>query len=57
MSEPFHPTAWSDEQITQAAGAVGIALPPECLPGVKANLALLEDRWATVSAALQEIEL
>lgn len=57
MSAPFHPTDWSDEQITQAASAVGIDLPPECLPGVKANLALLEDRWATVSAALAEIEV
>lgn len=52
----FHPTGWNDEQIAQAAQAVGIDLPPECLPGVKANLALLEDRWNTVSAALREIE-
>lgn len=56
MSMDFHPTGWSDDQIAQAEQAVGIDLPPECLPGVKANLALLEDRWNTVSAALREIE-
>lgn len=48
----FHPTQWSEEEILARARAVGIAMPPECLAAVKANLALLEDRWATVSAAL-----
>jgi hypothetical protein len=54
MSAPFHPTGWSEAEIIAAARLAGIEMPPECLPGVKANLALLEDRWATVSAALQE---
>lgn len=55
MSDTFHPTGWSEAQIIAALQEAGIALPEECLPGVKANLALLEDRWATVSAALREV--
>lgn len=51
---PFHPAAWSEEEIAARAREAGIELPGECLPGVKANLALLEDRWATVAAALRE---
>ena len=48
------PAAWSDEEIVAQAKEAGIDLPPECLPGVRANLALLEERWARVTAALRE---
>jgi hypothetical protein len=51
---PFHPTGWREDEIAAKAREAGIELPAECLPGVKANLALLEDRWATVAAALRE---
>lgn len=50
----FHPTQWGEEEILARARVAGIAMPPDCMAGVKANLALLEDRWATVSAALPE---
>jgi hypothetical protein len=54
MSEAFAPTDWSDEEITARLAIAGITLPPECLAGVRANLALLQDRWAVVSAALEQ---
>ena len=53
----FRPTAWSEEDIVAKAREAGIDLPAACLPGVKGNLALLEDRWATLLAALREEEL
>ncbi len=55
MTETFHPTGWSEAQIRDAAQAQGLTLPEACLPGVQANLALLENRWATVEAALSAI--
>ena len=57
MSVPFDPATWSDAAILIKAQAAGIDLPPECLQGVKANLALLADRWAIVAAALREEDL
>lgn len=50
----FHPTQWSEEAVIAKAREAGIDLPAACLPGVKGNLALLEDRWAIVAAALRE---
>jgi hypothetical protein len=55
MIGDFHPTGWSEDQIRDKALAQGLNLPDACLPGIKANLALLEDRWATVEAALTAI--
>ncbi|WP_206244782.1 DUF4089 domain-containing protein [Novosphingobium terrae] len=55
MMENFDPTNWTEQQIREKAQAQGLTLPDACLPGVKANLALLEDRWATVDAALTAI--
>ncbi|WP_157098997.1 hypothetical protein [Novosphingobium rosa] len=55
MTEDFHPTGWSEQHIRDEARRQGLTLPDACLPGVKANLALLEDRWATVEAALASI--
>jgi hypothetical protein len=55
MTGGFHPTGWSEEQIRDKALAQGLNLPDTCLPGIRANLALLEDRWATVEAALAAI--
>jgi len=54
VNTPFHPTAWRDEEVAARAREVGIDLPPECLPGVKANLALLEERWALLAAAVPD---
>lgn len=55
QGEAFRPGGWDDAQIRETATAAGLTLPEVCLPGVRANLALLEDRWATVQAALQQI--
>lgn len=55
MAEGFHPTRWSEDQIRDRALAQGLNLPDACMPGIKANLALLDDRWATVEAALAAI--
>ncbi|MDE1916554.1 MAG: hypothetical protein KGJ57_01875 [Sphingomonadales bacterium] len=56
MTDVFTPTRWSEAEILDRFRAAGVALPAPCLPGVKANLALLEDRWRVVQAALAEIE-
>lgn len=52
MTQDFTPTRWNEAAIVERLRAEGIDVPAECLPGVKANLALLEDRWQVVSAVL-----
>jgi sodium/bile acid cotransporter 7 len=43
----------SEREIAAAAAALGLTIPDACMPGVTANLALLDRHAATLSGAIR----